>query len=193
MLECHVSATYQGWTHTQKCGVCMWTRVSRHGAGCVVSVMVSACVRGPAGTGQCSGLGSTPRQGCRAAHPLLREVVQHHDVGVHVAGSSCRAGSARWSRRRAGALVQLMWLAVLGLIITLSKPCHLGRRRDPLRQAAAGRLPGKVVKASAPRPRSWGPRGLPEPHFSRDGGGHSSTPGCPSRVSKRHPEHRQQQ
>ena len=71
-------------------------------------------------------------EGCAGpAHPPA-EVVQHHDVGVHVVqvvavGRVLLAGPDV----RAGALVREHVVTVLGLIIHAVKPRHLGRRRDP--------------------------------------------------------------
>lgn len=138
MSEGHVSVSYQGWTHTQ-----VW-RVYGHvcpctGAGRLVCVMVSVAASGPVRVWvalrawvRCGGLGSTPVRGVRrAAHPPA-EVVQHHDVGVHVVqvvavGRVLLAGPDV----RAGALVREHVVTVLGLVVHTVKPCHLGRRRDP--------------------------------------------------------------
>lgn len=66
------------------------------------------------------------------AHPPA-EVVEHHDVGVHVVqvvavGRVLLTGPDV----RAWALVREHVFAVLGLIIHAVKPRHLGRRRGPI-------------------------------------------------------------
>ena len=90
------------------------------------------------------GWGAPPCKGCTGlAHPPA-EVVQHHDVGIHVVqvvavGWVLLAGPDV----RAGALVREHVVAVLGLIIHAVKPCHLGRRRDPA--SSCGRRAAKRI------------------------------------------------
>ena len=57
VLEGHASVTYQGWTHTPRCGVCMYTCPGM-GAGRLVCVMVSVAVSGPMSVWPC-GYGSS--------------------------------------------------------------------------------------------------------------------------------------
>lgn len=65
------------------------------------------------------------------AHPPA-EVVEHHDVGVHIV-QVVAVGRVLFTGPdvRARALVREHVFAVLGLIIHAVKPCHLGRRRGP--------------------------------------------------------------
>ena len=62
-----------------------------------------------------------------------------------------------------------MWSLCLDSSSTLSNPVTWAGG-GILHQAAADGPPSEALKALAPRPLSWGPRGLPEPHFSQGWG-----------------------
>lgn len=93
--------------------VALWTRALCRVLGCIPGFEV--CGRGG---------------GWRAHAPA--EVVEHHDVGVHVVqvvavGRVLLTGPDVW----AGALFREHVFAVLGLVIHAVEPRHLGGRRGP--------------------------------------------------------------
>lgn len=98
---------------------------------------------------------------CRTEHPPA-EVVEHHDVGVHVVqvvavGRVLLTGPDV----RARALVREHVFAVLGLIIHAVKSCHLGRRRDPA-SSQGNELPEALESRVSGSHFSWGPIDQPE-------------------------------
>lgn len=74
VLECHVSATYQGWTHTQKCGVCMDTCVQAWGWLRCICDGVCVCAR-PCGYGSSAvGWGAPQGKGAQGRLTHLRRL-----------------------------------------------------------------------------------------------------------------------